>query len=202
MRLLDCFNRHGSDKGWNHGYHDVYSRLLEPLRDQPIRLLEIGVFRGGSIAAWLDYLPNATIIGVDTFQRVRPEEIAGLKHPRVQWFECDSTNGAPDIEPVDFIIDDGDHIQASQLATFRNFFPLLNPCGVYCIEDVLPFDAKQDPRMDTRYPENTLEGYRKLAKAISPYHVQFHDRRKGHGPGSFIIEIRPVLESPQAAGTV
>lgn len=197
--MLECFNRHGSDKGKRHGYHTVYERILGPLRDQPIRLLEIGIYHGSSIAAWLDYLPHATVIGIDTFQRVMPEKIAILNHPRVQWFECDSTKGAPDIEPVDVIIDDGDHIQASQLATFQAFFPLLKSSGVYCIEDVLPFDAKQNPRMDTRYPENTLEGYKKLAKTIEPYDVKHHDRRAGHDPGSFIIEIRRILEQAKTA---
>src|SRR5262245_37842628 len=36
---------------WRH-YLPIYERLFEPLRRRPLRFLEIGVSRGGSLAMW------------------------------------------------------------------------------------------------------------------------------------------------------
>ena len=139
MMLRKIFDKHRCDKGSaRHRYDRVYEPLLSGLRDSPITLLEIGVFTGASLAAWLEYLPLATVIGVDTFQRMRPVDVEILRHPRVQWFRCDSTLQLPaDLAAIraDVIIDDGNHTPAAQLATLRNFRPLLKTAGRYFIED-------------------------------------------------------------------
>jgi hypothetical protein len=138
------FRKYGCDKGSRHGYERVYGPVFGPIREQAFTLLEIGVFRGESLAAWLEYLPNATLIGVDTFQRVPPNQIPALSHPRVQWFQMDSTQEAPNVQ-ADFIIDDGCHDPAAQTATLRNYRPLLKPGGRYFIEDaptLVLYDAK------------------------------------------------------------
>jgi cephalosporin hydroxylase len=128
------FDKHGCDKGKRHGYEQIYEPLFAPLRGKPITLLEIGVFRGASLAAWAEYFPSATLIGVDTFERVQPHKVAILKHPRVKWFQMDSTQEAPDVR-ADIIIDDGCHTPGAQLATMARFLPLLNAGGMYFIED-------------------------------------------------------------------
>ncbi len=132
--LRKIFDKHGCDKGKRHGYERVYEPVFAPIREQPITLIEIGVFRGESLAAWLEYLPNATLIAVDTFQRVPPRQIPVLNHPRVRWFRMDSTQEAPDVQ-ADFIIDDGCHDPVAQTATLQNYQPLLKPGGRYFIED-------------------------------------------------------------------
>lgn len=135
LRLRGIFDAHGCDKGSRHGYERFYGPLLEPLRHLPVTLLEIGVWRGASIAAWLDYLPHATILAVDTFQRVHPEKVPILRHPRVRWWKLDSTRTAPAGVTADVIIDDGCHQPAAQRATLQRFRPLLRPGGRYVIED-------------------------------------------------------------------
>ena len=132
--LRKIFDKYGCDKGNRHGYERIYEPVFAPVRDQAFTLLEIGVYRGASLAAWLDYLPNAMLIGVDTFHRVSPQDVPVLQHPRVRWFQMDSTLEAPDVR-ADFIIDDGCHTPEAQLATLRNFRPLLNAGGRYFIED-------------------------------------------------------------------
>jgi len=137
--LVEIFDRYGSDKGTGqHRYDWVYEPILESLQLKPITLLEIGIFRGASLASWVEYLPNAMIIGVDTFERVPPQDIPILLHPRVEWYRCDSTSGVPDElrgRQVDIVIDDGCHDPEAQLATLRNFRPLVRPGGRYFIED-------------------------------------------------------------------
>jgi cephalosporin hydroxylase len=142
MNLRECFDKHGSDKGTKRHRYDVfYEPIFSPRRYGPVRILEIGIFGGASLSAWLDYFPQAEVIGVDTFQRVPPERIEVLKHRRVSWWKLDSTMAAPDIEPVDFIIDDGSHKSAAQLATLLLYRPLLRADGSYFIEDVTDIDA-------------------------------------------------------------
>lgn len=137
MTLLECFDKYGCDKGSaRHRYDRFYEAIFEPIRNEPIRLLEIGIFRGASIAAWLDYFPNAQIIGVDTFERVPPAQINALNNPRVSYWACDSRFFAPKIEPVDFIIDDGSHDPSAQSATAYMYRPLLKHGGQYFIEDI------------------------------------------------------------------
>ena len=133
MRLVDVFDRHGCDRGSS---RHRYDRLYE-VAPSPARLLEIGIFKGAGIASWLEWFPNADIVGVDTFQRVPPEKIAILNHPRVTWFKGDSRT----VElsgKFDWIIDDGCHDAAVQLATFRHLYPMLAEGGRYFIEDVWP----------------------------------------------------------------
>jgi hypothetical protein len=137
MTLLECFDKHGCDKGSaRHRYDKFYEPIFEPIRNEPIRLLEIGIFRGASIAAWLEYFPNAQIIGVDNFSRVPPGEIKVLNNPRVSFWACDSTTIAPQIDKVDFVIDDGSHDPAAQLATLQRYRPLVKTGGRYFIEDI------------------------------------------------------------------
>ena len=83
--LDELCNRHGADKGSR--YHDFcrrYQPFLEPLRDQPINLLEVGIQFGCSARMWLDYFRNAQIYGVDI----------GAEHtitdPRFHFSTCDS----------------------------------------------------------------------------------------------------------------
>lgn len=162
VSLRACFDRHNCDKGWRHAYERFYEPLLAPLRDRPLTLLEIGIYRGASIAAWLDYLPNAEILAVDTFQRVAPEGVPILRHPRVRWWKLDSTRKAPSGIAADLVIDDGSHLPAAQRATLRRFWPLLREGGRYAIEDA--------PNL--RLPE-----------------ARAHDLRVGGNSDSFIVEL-------------
>lgn len=171
--LLECFRRYGCDKGWRHHYDAVYEPLLEPLRELPITLLEVGVFVGASLSAWADYFPNARICGVDTFSRVPRWALPAMAHPRITGYHCDSTKGIPEgfaLGSVDVIIDDGDHAPESQIATFGHYFPLLKSGGLYFIEDV-------------HYNHE-------IGVALAAYNPRHYDLRDDGTPASYIIEIR------------
>jgi hypothetical protein len=173
MTLLECFDKHQCDKGsGKHRYDKVYEPILEPLRRQPLTLLEIGVLRGQSLSAWLEYFPSARVIGVDTFGRVPAEAVPVLSDPRVTWFACDSTKTAPKVT-ADIIIDDGYHTPEAQLETFNNYWPLLNGDGIYFIEDA--------------DPSKTVE-YGALLEALNPYRVNVNKPKAPNG--SYLIEVR------------
>lgn len=145
MGLRELFDKHGCDKGSAHGYERVYEPIFSKLRDQPIRLLEIGVLRGASIKVWLEYFPKALVIAVDTFARVPVSEIPALLNDRVCWYRCDSTKTAINTDRVDIIIDDGFHTPEAQLATFNNYYPLLKKGGLYLIEDAPELSVESLP---------------------------------------------------------
>ena len=48
-----------------HGYTTVYEEYFESLRNQKLKILEIGIADGKSLLTWSDYFNNSTIIGID-----------------------------------------------------------------------------------------------------------------------------------------
>lgn len=160
MTLHQLFEEYGTDKA-NHGYAKVYEPLLHDRRDTVLRVLEIGIgtmlpdvpfsmvdyvpehYRpGGSLRAWRDYFPNATIWGLD----VRGDTL--FDEPRIVTKLADSTNKAAldsvlGAETFDLIIDDGNHYPAAQRITLRNLWDRVNPGGFYVIEDILGFHTDE-----------------------------------------------------------
>lgn len=201
--LAILFNKYKCDKAAKHFYHDVYGPELEKYRDQPISFLEIGVFKGASLSAWLEFFPKATFYGIDIFTRVEPNDIEVLNNPRVKWIKADSTNVSviskiekewPGVQ-FDVIIDDGLHTPRANADTFANTIDLLKTDGSYFIEDVWPLDVMNEKDMNhfwiKKYPKelNALEMSYFLTK-INKYNVQRFDMRpiSGHAD-SYIIKV-------------
>ena len=67
MTLDELGKKYGLDKSsLLHGYLDEYERFLAPIREQELRVMEIGVLEGASLSMWKEYFPNTRLIGVDT----------------------------------------------------------------------------------------------------------------------------------------
>ena len=185
MSLLTCFNRHGSDRGsLRHRYDRVYGKL------KPKRILEIGVFKGAGVAAWLDYC-DAEIVCIDLFTRCDPAPL--LEHPRVTWFKADSTRLMPYYldGKFDLILDDGAHDPDSQRLTFENIFPFCN--GSYFIEDVWPLDIMTKEELEHPWiqkPAYSMDKYMELLETVSAHNLIRHDLRSGHAPDSYLFEIK------------
>lgn len=127
-------DRCGTDKIY-HGYAEHYELLLSHYRYRPITLLEIGTYKGCSLEAWKEYLPKATIVGFDlVFPRNNPKGVKffqgnqGITSDLVQ---CHRTFG-----PFDIVIDDGSHKTMDHITSFNALYPLLQPNGLYVIEDL------------------------------------------------------------------
>ena len=200
--LLKLFDKYGCDKGSRkHRYDRVYASTLDQLKNSHFQMLEIGIFKGNSTEAFIEYCPQVEIVGVDIFVRVDVKNIPILNHPRVHPCKGDSmlplTNECKKLcnVGVDIIIDDGLHTHRAQRKTFLNFIPYLKKGGVYFIEDVWAFDKmsqkqKQHPWLQSHSPAFSEVEYQKLLDAIEPYTVIYHDLRKGYRPDTFILEIR------------
>lgn len=134
--------RFGTDKFGGHLYTPVYHHLLGHLRDQPLKILEIGVggyndpnCGGASLRMWAEYFPNAQVTGLDFFEktidlppRVRIER--GSQDDTALLLRLNAEYG-----PFDLVIDDGSHRPEHMIASFMTLYPLLSPDGLYLIED-------------------------------------------------------------------
>jgi hypothetical protein len=138
----DAFDEHraaGSRSITKHeNYFGVYDRCLEPFRDRPITLLEIGVQHGGSIQMWKRFLhPDSTVVGLDIYPACKQYE-----EPGIRIFIGDQSDKTfleeviSQVGPVDVVIDDGSHIPSHQIASFEYLFAEgLAQGGVYVVED-------------------------------------------------------------------
>lgn len=122
------------------GYLQHYDRLLARLKDQPLRILEIGVQAGGSLEVWAQYFKSATlIIGCDI-----DHDCGALRFddPRIKVLIGDINN--PETlqsltaltDAVDVVIDDGSHHSSEIIRSFVQIFPRLTEGGTYLIEDL------------------------------------------------------------------
>jgi hypothetical protein len=123
---------------WNN-YLPVYARHFEPFRARGgVNILEIGVYRGGSLSLWRRYFgETATITGIDIDPDCRKYDgDAGAVRIGSQ-DDADflrrvvAERGRPDI-----VIDDGSHVARHLRASFEALFPLLNSGGLYVAEDL------------------------------------------------------------------
>jgi hypothetical protein len=138
--LFDIFSADTDVHKWHH-YFDIYTRHFSPYRDRPIKMLEIGVFRGGSLRMWKDYFhPDSTIVGIDVDKSCKDHEIVERNvFVRIGSQADPEFLAAVNAEfgPFDIILDDGSHKTHHQNISFGALFrPALKDGGCYMVEDV------------------------------------------------------------------
>lgn len=145
MNLNELALKHGTDKyrEKGHRYTPHYERHFGHLREHPIKFLEIGVGgyddpnKGGeSLRMWKEYFPKATIHGLDIADKTPHNEdriltIQGDQADRTFLKQLNEQYG-----PFDIVVDDGSHINSDVIRSFTVLFPLLQPTGVYAVEDL------------------------------------------------------------------
>jgi hypothetical protein len=161
--LTEIADAFGTDKGTlgpsfiygGHNYTDIYEAYLAPLRNEQLRILEIGIGvrgphsreyiqhgrnsgGGASLHMWHAYFPKAMVFAIDV--NAAPH----LDNDRVKTFVADQSSES-DIRhlltaagnaPFDIIIDDGSHRPDHQQASLGLLFPALKSGGLYFIEDL------------------------------------------------------------------
>ena len=125
---------------WAH-YFGIYERHLAPLRGKPVRVLEIGVYKGGSLEMWKSYFGGeSTIVGLDIDPACKQFENVDAKiHVRIGDQETSSflESASKEFGPFDIIIDDGGHTTGQQIQSFLwLYFFAMKPDGVYLAEDL------------------------------------------------------------------
>lgn len=120
-----------------HNYMTTYDGWFSPFRDQPVRILEVGIHYGAGINTWANYFthPQAEIIGVDNHDwgpTILPD-------PRIKicWGSQDDAAFMATLPPdFDIIIDDGGHFVTSQRTCMELMWPRVKPGGWYVVEDL------------------------------------------------------------------
>lgn len=137
---MELWNYFTTNKGkkitkWKH-YFPIYEKHFTPIRNKPIKILEIGILNGGSLEMWRYYFPEATIVGIDINPLCKEHEQEGI-NIRIgdQTDEKFLQSLIDEFGTFDLIIDDGSHHVAHVNKTFQFLFPKLADDGIYFIED-------------------------------------------------------------------
>lgn len=121
-------------------YIEIYDRAFRHLRSHPINVLEIGIFKGGSLNIWRQYFhPDSKIIGID----INPE-CAVHNDPEHNVFTRIGKQQDPkfldallsEFGNFDIVIDDGSHQMEHVKSSFAHLFPKLRDPCIYLIEDM------------------------------------------------------------------
>ena len=131
--------QYDTDKSVNDHYLRVYADLLQGRTQDNLAIMELGVFKAGSLYMWRDYLPNSTIVGLD----ISPVEISD-ETGRIHFYQGEQQDAelldriqresAP--EGFDLIVDDASHVgEFTRLSFWHLYENHLRPGGIYVIED-------------------------------------------------------------------
>jgi hypothetical protein len=154
--LCRVMTKHGSDKGSGfHNYTTIYAALFGKLRNQPIRVFELGLGTnnpeltssmgitgrpGASLRGWREFFRDALIYGADIDRDILFEE------NHIQTFYCDQVDtvairdlwSQPALRGgMDIIIDDGLHTFEGNVSFLEGSLDHLRPSGIYVVEDIL-----------------------------------------------------------------
>ncbi|RAS71037.1 hypothetical protein C8D87_1011338 [Lentzea atacamensis] len=133
----------GSDKwGDLHWYTQHYERHFARLRDEPVRVLEIGIggyadpdSGGASLRMWQRYFRRGLVHGLD----IAEKNVTG---PRIMTVRGDQSDAeflgrlGEELGPFDVVIDDGSHLNEHVRISFHALFPHVRPGGLYVVEDL------------------------------------------------------------------
>lgn len=139
METLDQIAiRTGTDKNSNcHNYCNYYEQFFAPLRDQPIKLLELGVYHGDSLRMWADYFQNGLIYGAD-IEVMSQHDDSRIKTYLVDELDILSLVHLKEQVPLmDIIVNDASHLSRGMILSFEHLFPHLKPGGYFVLEDLL-----------------------------------------------------------------
>ena len=139
LGVTDICELHKTDKHCGEFPHSkVYDWLFAPLRDKPIRLLEIGVNKGGSQRVWEEYFSKAELFAIDIRSECKKYQTKRTKIDKV-----DQSSESELLSYIklsggnfDIIIDDGSHMTGHQITSFKTLWPFVRSKGIYIIEDI------------------------------------------------------------------
>jgi hypothetical protein len=158
----------------SHNYTKFYDLHFNDIREKNLKVLEIGIQNGFSLKMWKEYFFNSKIFGIDL------TDLKHLEEDRIKIFvgnQSDKnflTNINNECEGFDIIIDDGSHKSLDIKNSFYHLFPLLNPGGIYVVED-----------LHTNYWEKSNN---------------FPDWKMGNDYLTFIDEIKNLIDNVNSGG--
>ncbi|WP_426509751.1 class I SAM-dependent methyltransferase [Dactylosporangium sp. McL0621] len=216
--LGDLAVRYATDKwGGLHWFTPHYQRHFSELRDEPVRLLEIGIggyeqphLGGGSLRTWKRYFRRGLIYGLDIFDKSAHDE------PRITTLRGDQSDPAYLREmaerygPFDIIVDDGSHISGHVLVSLRTLLPYVRPGGYYVVEDLMfsYFQGFGGSPTDLNSPDTSVGFLKTLADGLhyedrpglDPAQARYFDRNIG--AVHFYRGVAVIEKSANAEGSL
>jgi hypothetical protein len=162
-----------------HGYAPIYDKILTPLRNKSIRMLEVGVCMEGSegghsIKMWNDYFTKASIYTFDIVDMSLKSYIT--ENDNVFFYQGDQSN-REHIENMyqeyggtefDFILEDGSHEHHHQMISLGHLFSYIKSGGYYILEDMsIPEQRVCCIRNDETY--KIIQHFKETGKIISEH---------------------------------
>ena len=142
MSLEEIVNNITTDKNTIHSYLPLYERLLKGKKNTAKNVLEIGIYRGGSLKLWNDYFTNATVYGIDIDDKHIMENTI-INNDKIKLI---INNGYNDTFVTtefvnnnikfDFMLDDGPHTLDSMTQFIKLYSHLMTDDGILIIEDI------------------------------------------------------------------
>lgn len=122
---------------WDH-YFDIYHRYFQKFVGRNVKIMEIGIYSGGSLELWRNYFGEQVLIyGVDiekeciAYNNEFTKILVGDQGDRSFLRSIVSAT-----QSIDILVDDGSHIPEHQISTFEEIFPYIRPGGVFLCEDI------------------------------------------------------------------
>ncbi|KAL7945082.1 hypothetical protein V8C42DRAFT_358152 [Trichoderma barbatum] len=141
--------KYGTDKVTTHKYHFMYDKYLSGIRDEQLKVLEIGLGcnmdygPGASYYTWLEYLPFVDLYFIEydgqcaqkyQDKTVNAHVFIGDQADTVLLAKFSAEATASGL--FDVIIDDGGHTMDQQITSLEFLWKAVKPGGLYVIEDL------------------------------------------------------------------
>ena len=123
-----------TDKNTDHSYIDVYTELFKDKRATANKVLEIGIYYGGSMVLWEQYFEKAHIYGLDINGALGLESKPRITQIIGDAYSDQIVNNLDN--DFDIVIDDGPHTLLSMVNFIEKYLPKLKSDGILVIEDI------------------------------------------------------------------
>lgn len=169
--LAELANNEKTDKNTVHSYlEELYEKLMFPKKNTAKNVLEVGIYKGGSIRLWADYFRNATVYGLDVMSEDEVWEKIRGDERIILHTSCDAYNEETFKKnfldkniKCDILLDDGPHTLESMIQFIRLYSQIMADDGILIIEDVQNIEW-----IETLYYNTSL--------ALRPY-IKYYDLR-------------------------
>ena len=135
--------KNGTDKDCKHSYLPEYEKLFSGIKDEELKILEIGIQFGGSSLLWQEYFKNSILTLIDIEYQITENIKSRLSEERCEVLIFDAyrkENLSILKNQYDIIIDDGSHTLESHIFLVKNYLNFLSDNGILVIEDIQDFE--------------------------------------------------------------
>lgn len=167
---------------WHH-YFKIYNHHFKRFIGKNPTILEIGIYKGGSLEMWNDYFDGkCQIYGIDNNKNC-------LNVPNV--LEVDNINVTlgdqsnrdfwkeylKDKPKFDIVIEDGGHTMTQQIVTYEELIDHVSDNGVYLCEDLhTSYWGEWGGKL--KDPNTFIEYSKSFVDMLNYYHIQSHKSSK------------------------